>query len=341
LHVDFLETFMSIFRAGAGLWGAAIALVPLSGSLAHEIVGNRFFPATLGIDDPGVNDELSLPTVDSFKTGDVPPVRQRDISSEFSKRITEDFAISFGTTYTFLGPIDPTVPGANGFQNLDTTFKYRVFKSPEHEFVFSVGLSVEWGGTGATNVGAESFNVYTPTIYFGKGLGDLPDTLSWIRPVAITGQAGYAIPGQNSTTTFAVDPDSGALAADTEFNPRVLQWGGTLQYSMPYLKSSVIDLGLPDFINHLIPLVEANLQTPVANTLTSGTMTTGTIQPGVLWVGNTFQLGIEALIPINRQSGTNVGVIAQLHLYLDDIDPHGIGKPLFGGAIQPASPFPR
>jgi hypothetical protein len=341
LHVDFLETFMSILRAGAGLWGAAIALVPLSGSLAHEIVGNRFFPATLGIDDPGVNDELSLPTVDSFKTGDVPPVRQRDISSEFSKRITEDFAISFGTTYTFLGPIDPTVPGANGFQNLDTTFKYRVFKSPEHEFVFSVGLSVEWGGTGATNVGAESFNVYTPTIYFGKGLGDLPDTLSWIRPVAITGQAGYAIPGQNSTTTFAVDPDSGALAADTEFNPRVLQWGGTLQYSMPYLKSSVIDLGLPDFINHLIPLVEANLQTPVANTLTSGTMTTGTIQPGVLWVGNTFQLGIEALIPINRQSGTNVGVIAQLHLYLDDIDPHGIGKPLFGGAIQPASPFPR
>jgi hypothetical protein len=88
-----------------------------------------------------VNDELSLPTVDSFKTGDVPPVRQRDISSEFSKRITEDFAISFGSTYTFLGPIDPTAAGANGFQNLDTTFKYRVYKNPEHEFVMSVGLS--------------------------------------------------------------------------------------------------------------------------------------------------------------------------------------------------------
>jgi hypothetical protein len=332
---------MSFRHLRAGLLGLGAAFVPLSQSAAHEIVGNRFFPATLSIDDPGVNDELSLPTVDSFKTGDIPPVRQRDISSEFSKRITEDFAISFGTTYTFLGPIDPTVAGANGFQNLDTLFKYRVFKSPEHEFVFSVGLSVEWGGTGATNVGAESFNVYTPTIFFGKGLGDLPDTLSWIRPVAITGQVGYAIPGRNSTTTFSVDPDSGDISADTEFNPRVLQWGGTLQYSMPYLKSAVMDLGLPDFINHLIPLVEANLQTPVSNTLTSGTLTTGTIQPGVLWVGNTFQLGIEALIPINRQSGTNVGVIAQLHLYLDDIDPLGIGKPLFGGPVQPASPFPR
>ena len=102
----------------AGLPGLAIMLVPLDEGFAHEIVGNRFFPATLGIDDPGVNDELSLPTVDSFKTGDVPPVRQRDISGEFSKRITEDFAISFGSTYTFLGPMDPTVPGANGFQNL-------------------------------------------------------------------------------------------------------------------------------------------------------------------------------------------------------------------------------
>ena len=110
---------------------------------------------------------------------------------------------------------------------------------------------------------------------------------------------------------------------------------------MPYLKSAVVDLGLPDFVNHLIPIVEATLQTPVSNTFTSGTLTTGTINPGFLWVGNKFQVGIEALIPINRQSGTNVGVIAQLHFYLDDIDPRGIGKPIFGDAVRPASPFSR
>jgi hypothetical protein len=332
---------MSTRFARASLPGLLIALLTSTGSFAHEIVGNRFFPATLTIDDPGVNDEMSLPTVDSFKTGDVPPVRQRDVSSDFSKRITQDFAISFGSTYTFLGPTDPTAAGANGFQNLETTFKYRVFRDPVHEFVMSVGLTVEWGGTGAANVGAESFNTYTPTIYFGKGFGDLPDTLSWFRPLAVTGQVGYAIPGRNSTTTFSLDPDSGALTADTEFNPRILNWGGSIQYSMPYLKSSVIDLGLPEFINHLIPLVEANLQTPISNTLTSGTLTTGTINPGVIWVGRKFQVGLEALIPINRQSGTNVGFIAQLHLYLDDIDPRGIGKPIFGGPVQPASPFAR
>jgi hypothetical protein len=326
----------------AGLPGLAIALIPVSGSVAHEIVGNRFFPATLTIDDPGVNDELALPTVSSFKTGDDPSFRQRDFSGEFSKRITEAFAISVGSTYSHLSPPGgPTGMGANGFQNLETTFKYRVVKDPAHEFVMSVGLSVEWGGTGARSVGADPFNTYTPTVYFGKGFGDLPDTLSWIRPVAITGQIGYAIPGRRSTTTSGIDPDSGDPTVDTEFHPRVLNWGGTIQYSMPYLKSAVVDLGLPDFFNHLIPLVEATLQTPVANTLTSGTLTTGTINPGVIWVGSTFQFGIEALIPINRQSGTNVGVIAQLHFYLDDIDPRGIGKPIFGNAVPPAIPFGR
>jgi hypothetical protein len=333
---------MSIRLWRAGLPGLALMLVPLSESVAHEIVGNRFFPTTLSIDDPGVNDEMSLPTVSNFKTGDDLSFRQRDISAEFSKRITEAFAASFGSTYSsFRPPGGPTGMGASGFQNLDTTFKYRLFRSPEHEFVMSVGLSVEWGGTGAESVGAEQFNHYTPNLYFGKGLGDLPDTLSWIRPVAITGQVGYSIPDRNSTTTFGIDPDTGNPTVDTQFHPRVLNWGGTIQYSMPYLKSAVIDLGLPDFINHLIPLVEARLQTPVANTFTSGTLTTGTINPGVIWVGNTFQVGIEALIPINRQSGTNVGVIAQLHLYLDDIDPRGIGRPIFGPAVQPASPFPR
>jgi hypothetical protein len=332
---------MSALLARAGLCGAVITLAPLSASLGHEIVGNRFFPATLGIDDPGVNDELSLPTVDSFNTGDVPPVRQRDISGEFSKRITDDFAISLGAAYTFLHPRDPTAPGANGFQNLETTFKYRLFRDPAHEFVMSIGLNIEWGGTGAPSVGADPFNTYEPTLWFGKGFGDLPDTFSWLRPVAVTGQLGYAIPARNFTTTFGIDPDLGILTADREFNPRVLNWGATIQYSMPYLKSSVIDLGLPDFINHLIPLVEVNLQTPVANTITSGTKTTGTINPGILWVGNTFQIGIEALIPINAQSGSRVGVIGQLHFYLDDIEPRGIGRPIFGGAAQPASPFAR
>src|SRR5260370_17869012 len=99
---------MSIRLWRAGLSGLAIALIPLGGSGAHEIVGNRFFPATLAIDDPGVNDELSLPTVANFRTGDAPSSRQRDISAEFSKRHTEAFAQPFG--FTFSAPRPPAGP---------------------------------------------------------------------------------------------------------------------------------------------------------------------------------------------------------------------------------------
>src|SRR3979411_2066270 len=152
---------MSIRLWRAGLSGFAIALVPLTESFAHEIVGNRFLPATLGIDDPGVNDELSIPTVAAFKTGDDPSFKQCDISGAFSKRITVAFAVSFGSIYShFSPPGGPSGMGANGFQNLETTFKYRVFKDPEHEFVMSVGLGVEWGGTGAGRAGGDPFNTH-------------------------------------------------------------------------------------------------------------------------------------------------------------------------------------
>src|SRR5690242_18252756 len=146
---------------------------------AHEIVGNRFFPATLAIDDPGVNDEMALPTISISKTSDTPSFKQLDVSGEFAKRITEDFAISIAPTWSRLyAPGGPSMTGASGFQNLETLFKYRLFKNDEHEFVMSVGLEIESGGSGAQSVGAERFNVYTPTVYFGKGFGDLPPSLN-------------------------------------------------------------------------------------------------------------------------------------------------------------------
>ncbi len=328
---------MSIRFPGPAVPALALVLASLAGAAAaHEIAGNRFFPATLAIDDPGVNDELAVPTIAMTKSGDEPPVKELDFSGEYSKRITEAFAISAGPTWTRLfAPGGPTGTGANGFQNLDTTFKYRFYKDPVHELIMSVGLSIEWGGSGASGVGADKFTTYTPTFFFGKGFGDLPDTVWWARPIALTGVVGYAIPGSARTLTF--DPDTGDTGI--ELHPQFLNWGLSLQYSMPYLKSAVYDFGLPDFINRLIPIVEASFQTPAANFAGTGLRTTGTVNPGVIWVSNYFQIGLEAIIPINRDSGRNVGALAQLHIYLDDLFPTTIGKPIFGGPVAPARPF--
>jgi hypothetical protein len=310
-----------------------VSLAFTSHADAHCFVGGRFFPATLAVDDPCVADELSLPTVAISKNSDDLSAREIDISGEFSKRITDTFGVSVGSTWTRLNP--PGSPSASGFQNLETTFKYQFLTYAPAELVMSAALSVEWANTGAKGVGAESFTTVTPTLFLGKGFGDLPSALGWARPFALTAQVGYAIPSRSANVTG--DPDSGDISIDN--NPQFLVYGGSLQYSMPYLKSSVIDLGLPDFINHLIPVVEASFRTPVANNLNTGTGTTGTINPGVIWVGNYFQVGLEAVIPVNRASGTSVGAIAQLHLYLDDIFPTTIGRPLFGDAAPARRTF--
>jgi hypothetical protein len=313
-----------------GILIVGLALLVAAEANAHCVVGARFFPATLTIDDPCVADELALPTIASFKNGDDPSTREIDISAEFSKRITDKFGISIGTDWTQLSPAGAS--RLNGFQNLEASFQYQFLTEASRELVMSAALVVEFGHTGSASVGAESFSAYTPTFYFGQGFGGLPDSMSMARPFALTGQIGYAIPGKSSITS--VDPDSGDTTR--ALNPQFLTYGGSLQYSVPYLKSNVVDQGLPEFFNHLIPIIEFQFQTPVANYRGSGIGTTGTVNPGVIWVGRYFQVGLEAIIPANRASGTGVGVIAQMHFYLDDLFPDSIGKPLFGSNATPA-----
>jgi len=295
-----------------------------SNAFAHCFVGARFFPATLATDDPCVADEMSLPTVSWTKSGDVPPAGQLDISAEVSKRITEDFGVSIGDTWSQIK--QPGNPTRAGFGNLETTAQYQLLKNSDHELALLLGLIVDWGNTGATNSGiASTFGTLTPTFYFGKGFGDLPDQAGWLRAFAVTGQVGYQIP----TTSFDVIQGT--------FIPQVLVYGGSIQYSMPYLKSEIMDYELPDFINHLIPIVEARFQTPVSNNFGNNFVTTGTINPGVIWVGSYFQVGFEAQVPVNRASGSSVGFLGQLHLYLDDMFPTTIGRPLLGDST-PTTP---
>ena len=307
----------------------ALALVFLALSaaeaFAHCFVGPRFFPATLATDDPCVADEMSLPTVAWSKTGDVPAATEWDVSVELSKRITEDLGISIGDTWSNIHQ-----PGGftqAGFSNLETTLQYQLLKDGPHELALLLGLIVDWGGTGAINSGlADRWSTLTPTFYFGKGFGDLPQNFSWFRAFAVTGQVGYQVPTNSFDFTQNV------------FIPQQLVYGASLQYSMPYLKSEIIDLQLPDFINHLIPIVEVSLTTPTANNYGNPYTTTGTVNPGVIYVDKTFQIGLEAMIPINRASGTGVGVLGQLHLYLDDMFPSSIGQPLFGGTSSTRKP---
>jgi len=301
---------------------------------AHGLIGKCFLPATLATDDPFVADELSLPTVSYIKqpaSGDSPATKVTEISGELSKRLTPDLGISFDGTYRILD--QEGGPTLKGFDNLGVSLKYVFFRSLEHQFLLSAGVGWDVGGTGSAAVGAESFHTVTPQLFWGKCFGDLPDAVSFLQPFVFTGVFGVGIPTRHSTTTTSVDPDTGEVTVQRDVNPSVANWGFSIQYDLYYLQNFVRDVGLRAPFNRLVPLVEFAMQTPL-NGSAAG-KTTGTVNPGIIWFGRYVQLGLEARIPVNSRTGKNVGVLGQVHFYLDDIAPQIFTWTPFHGVLGP------
>jgi hypothetical protein len=312
--------------AGRIVTCAAVVFVVTTTAWAHGFAGSRFFPATLTTDDPFVNDELSLPTVSSIVTPDEGGTRDTEVTVDIAKRITPNFGIELGETIIHLQPGNES--SQTGFGNLELAAKYQFFESDEHETILSLGAGVEVGGTGNKGVDADPFTTWEPGFFFGKGFGDLPDTISFLKPLAVTGLVGLAIPTSAGTRTTTLNETTGERDIDIERHPDVLEWGFAVEYSMIYLQQQVKDIGFRAPFDRLIPLVEFAFETPL-NRGQQG-LTTGTINPGLIWSGKYVQVGAEATIPVNSRTGHDVGFIAQLHFYLDDLFPHSLGRPLFG-----------
>jgi methionine-rich copper-binding protein CopC len=122
-------------------------------------------------------------------------------------------------------------------------------------------------------------------------------------------------PACSHTSSISYE-DSGNPSLDVELNPTVFDWGFALQYSLPHMNANVSELGGPDFLKHLMFVAEFAFQTPVSNYAPGGRVTTGTVQPGAIYLADTWQFAVEALIPINGASGHNVGAVAELHFFL-------------------------
>jgi hypothetical protein len=293
------------------MW-TVLAAIPSSAS-AHGVAGQRFFPTTFAVDDPFMNDELSvlLHSLEANGAAGGPRVRTTSLGVGFSKRILPGFGLELEEDYLWLKSAGEEA--ASGFGNLSVTLKYQFLTSDAHETILSVGISDEIGGIGSSRVGAETFSTITPTFFFGKGLGDLPESVGFLRPLAITGTVGASFPTRR--TTEGVE------------NPTTLSWAFTLQYSLMYLQSAVKDGGLGAPFNRLVALVEFPLQTCLDADCAG--RTTWTVNPGIAWIGKWMELAAAAEIPMTPESGTGIGVFVLLHLFLDDLFPGSIGRPIF------------
>jgi hypothetical protein len=311
-------------RSFAGSTGlAAVALLAMTTTaFAHGFAGDRFFPATLQTDDPFVADEMSLPTL--TRNPDDPSGGQSySVETDIAKRLTSDFGLTAAYSWNYFQPKGgaPT----DGFGGLSTGAQYQLFIDNEHEFMGLCGLDVDWAHTGAVNHGgADDHTTLSPTFDFGKGFGDLPDGLLWLKPFAITGNIGASFPTK--------------VNSNGDLNQNTFNAGFAIEYSLEYLQHHAKDVGIPAPLDRLIPLVEITSTTPFNRgfnaesglTNQTGNGTTGIVAPGIIWAGQYFQIGAEAMIPYGDGQGHGMGGLLQFHLFLDDLFPTSIGRPILG-----------
>lgn len=295
--------------AAYALAGAALAVAALTPHVveAHGFAGKRFFPATLTFDDPFPADEFDLQysSIPNAAGEEGDPVDLKMLDFEFAKTIISGFALSVGSAYVDSKFADGS--RQHGFDNVAVSAKLLGGVHPERESVWSYGLDVDLGGTSSHGVG-ETFTVYSPAIFFGQGFGNLFAPSSYLRPLAVTGQLAVNVP-------------------DDSNQPTSLGSNFSLQYSLTYLESAVRGTGMPQFLRDSLLLVEMPLTTCL-NEGCDGEVT-GSVNPGIIFFNSVGQLSVEAIIPVNNRTGDSVGALLQLHLYLDDLFPHSLGRPLF------------
>ena len=305
---------MFVANSDGRAWLAlALTMLPAAGALAHGFAGDRFFPATILTDDPYVADEMSLPTV-TVSPPALDGSQSINISPSISKRITPDIGVVLTHQWERLQP--PGQPAVSGLgDTLSAQLQYQLFINAPHQAIALVGVNAGFGHTGRVQaLGAPDFTTVSPLIDFGKGFGDLPESLPWLRPIAITGNLSFGFP---TKTQSAGSP-----------NPNLFNYGFAFEYSLEYLQHHVKDVGLTAPFDRMFPLVEVSFSTSLNRGL--GGQTVGTIQPGIIWAGQYMQIGAEAIVPASRLTGHGYGGVVQLHFYLDDLFPNSIGRPLFG-----------
>jgi hypothetical protein len=295
-------------------WGVSAVLALAIGGLtpttghAYIAAGDRNFPATLLLPQVAPSDAVWAP----FSTQPMDPAANENMTREYnftgtySKTITDRLGIQFEDE---LSRVDRLLaPPVNGFQNLDVTIQYRMILDQPREFVLSVSVDHEFGGTGDQRVNADKQGATQPAITFAKGLGDFP--IGYWRPLAITGFTGYQIA-------------QGAGRANR------VNAGFSVQYSIPYLVSKVANVDLPPFLRGMTPIVEVMYSAPAGPRHDQSQ--TMVVAPGISYSeGKGWELAIEAMIPTNKATGSGVGVIAQVVIQLDYLLPDSVvGRPIF------------
>jgi len=153
------------YSASALLLSATIMVLVLAPGTGwgHGVVGKRFFPTTLTIEDPFVSDELSF-VVEHIKD---PHAKETELEVEIQKRLSPNFSLGFGGAYRIIKPSgghggeegeegehEESSGTAYGFSNPTVSLRYQFLRDSVRELAGTMALNITPGGVGAKRVEA-------------------------------------------------------------------------------------------------------------------------------------------------------------------------------------------
>ena len=304
-----------MMRWRASAVGGFLCAITAVEAHAHGVVGERAFIEPFITEDVNPKNEfvIARPEWDHSRDGSA-----LSVGFGLEKKISDRFSLTLDSEWDTTDPKGPGELHEDGFNNLGITGKYAFFINPAREAIASIALEAS-APTGTQNVGAEPDWAFKPFLLYGKGLGDLPSAVKYLRPLALQGDAGFEVSTDHDrTTTFAHNV--------------------AVEYSVPYLQSFVRDLGLRWPLSNLIADTEFNFEHGVNGADHGHTKAFAT--PGVVYMDRYVELGVAGRFPLNDRAHQELdwGIVWIVDLFIDDILPWTRWQ-LIGG-MQPPSGLP-
>jgi hypothetical protein len=300
-------------RIRTGVMGIVLGGFMTARAHAHGVVGQRSFIEPFITEDVNPKNEfvIARPEWDHSREG-----RTLSLGFGLEKKISDRFSLTLDSEWDDITPKPRDEPHASGFNNLGITLKYAFFINPEHEAITSVALE-STAPTGTEQVGAEKDWSFKPFLLYGKGAGDLPNTLKYLRPLAVQGDAGFEISTDHDRTT-------------------TLAHNIAVEYSIPYLQSFVRDFGLRWPFNALIADTEFNFEHGV-NGEEHG-KTAAFVTPGFVYMDRYVEVGVAGRFPLNARAHEELdwGIVWIVDIFIDDIFPWTRWQPI--GGMRPPTP---
>lgn len=294
-------------RSGSDLGRGLLLAAALSAAGWAEAGGEpawtRDFNA-IQTDDPFLDDQITLQIRHRRERGDThrrgPSVTR--IQSEFSKSLGGGCSVLIAGNYQH---IDVAGAGTrSGTDDVEVGAHYQFLDQPATESAAAVNLRYAVGGSGDERAGAENHSRIAPELVFAHGLDRVPQSLRYLRPLGVTAKLGAEIP-----------------VAGRGSEPAEIVTGLSAEYDLKRWQR-LAGVHLPAPLPDMAATVEFEFETCVERGCTGHTAMSAF--PGLLWYGRVMQFGVEAELPLDRDSGGGAGLLSELTVSLEPLYRHGL-----------------